>query len=429
MNRLLRIACCGLLLFLTGCSSLQGIDSDWINSILYTPTPAPARTPTSTPQPAQTPQSATGQPQSSNSDPTLLRIWLPPQFNPNANNSAAALLKQRLNNFEAEHPGLEIDIRIKAEEGAADLLDALSITSMAAPDALPDLVALPRHALEAAAQKGLVQPMDAVHAGQNSDLYPYARELAKVDGTEYGIPFAGDASVIIYRPELVWIKTWDDILLSESHLIFAGADSQAELGLSLYASAGGELVDAQGDPMLDQEILTQVLELFAKGRVATLFPDAATNLSSDDQVLQEYRARRAEMAIVHYSSYSASQDGLLQPLMGLKEAHFTFADGRTWALAGQRPENQELARELADFLTTYDFLSPWIKEIGYLPTSVATTDKTDDSPIPAVIEAVQLLPSEETMQALGPLMQEAVTRVLNGEQPDTVARSVIEELQ
>jgi len=430
MKRILRIACCGILLFLTGCAAIPEIDSDWINQILYTPTPAPAKTVTSTPQPAQSTQSATGQPKPSDSEPKILRIWLPPQFNPNTNNTAAALLKQRLNNFEAEHPGLEIDVRIKAEDGEAGLLNSLSVTSMAAPGALPDLVALPRHALEDAAQKALVQPLGDISAEeQNSDWYPYARELAKVDGTEYGIPFAGNASVIIYRPDLVWIKTWDDILLSEGHLIFAGADSQAELGLTLYMSAGGELLDAQGNPGLDQEILTQVLELFSKGRAAELFPDAATNLSSDDQVLQEYRARRADMAIVHFSSYNASQDGLVQPLMGLKEDHFTFVTGWMWALAGQNPENRQLARELAEFLTADNFLAPWIKEIDYLPTSLSTTDRSDDSPVPAVIEAAQPIPSDDILLELGPVMQEAVTRVLSGEQPETVARSVVEELK
>lgn len=430
MNRLFRFACCGFLILLTGCSSLPPFDSDWINSILYTPTPTPAKTATSTPQSTQVTQSATGQPEPAVSEPRILRVWLPPQFNPNLNNAAATLLKQRLNNFEAEHPGLEIDVRIKSETGEADLLNSLSITSMAAPSALPDLVALPRHSLEAASQKGLVRPLDELSVElQDSDWYPYARELAKIDGIDYGIPFAGDASVIIYRPDLVWIKTWDDILLSESQLVFAGADSRAELGLSLYMSAGGELLDAQGGPTLDQEILTQVLELFSKGRAATLFPDSATNLSSDDQVLQEYRARRAEMAIVHFSDYRASQDGLIQPLMGLKETHFTFATGWMWALAGQNPDKQQLSTELAEFLTADAFLSQWIRETGYLPTRLSSTAQTEDSPVPAIIEAAQPLPSEDVLLVLGPVMQEALVRVLSGEQPEAVARSVVEELK
>jgi len=430
MNRISRIVVCGFLLFLAGCSSLSSFDAEWINSILYTPTPAPTAITTSTPRAIPENQSATGQPEPAISEPNILRIWLPPQFTPNTNDNASALFKQRLANFEAAHPGLEIDVRIKAEAGEADLLNALSITSMAASAALPDLIALPRPALEMAAQKGLVQSLDELSPElQKTTWYPYARDLAKIDGTIYGIPFAGDASVIIYRSDLVWIKTWDDILLSESHLVFAGADPQAEMALSLYVSAGGELMDAQGRPALDQEILTQVLEVFSKGRVAMIFPDASINISTDDQVLQEYRARRADMAIVHFSDYRASQDGLVQPLMGLDEPHLTFATGWLWALAGQDPEKQQLAAELAEFLTADDFLSKWTPETGYLPTRHFPTNQSADSPIPAIIEAVQPVPPTDVVSVLGPIMQDALVRVLGGEQPEAVARSVVEKLK
>jgi ABC-type glycerol-3-phosphate transport system substrate-binding protein len=427
MKRILRIASCGLLVLLAGCSSSPSFDSSWINRILYTPTAAP--TPTATSTPRATPATpSTGQP--AVSAPTVLRIWIPPQFNPNTNDPAAVLLKQRLASFEAEHPELEIDVRIKSEEGEADLLNSLSITSMAAPSALPDLIALPRPAFEEAAQKGLVHPLDDFSVElQNTDLYPYARDLAKVNGTPYGIPFAGDALVIIYRPDLVWIKSWDDILLSEGKLIFAGADSQAKVGLSLYLSAGGEVLDAQGHPMLDQEILTQVLEVFSKGRAAALFPEAAANIFTMDQVLQEYRTRRANMAIVRFSDYRATQDGLIQPLMGLKEPHYTIATGWMWALAGSNPENKQLSTELVTFLTADDFLSQWIQETGYLPTRQSFADQGANSPIPSVIDAMQAGPSSETVLVLGPAMQDALLRVLNGEQPEAVARDVVEKLK
>jgi len=430
MNRILRIAFIGILLVLSACSSLSSFDSSWFNNILYTPTPLPVKIASATPRPVQETQSATGQPEPSDSEAKVLRVWLPPQFDPNANNPASALLKQRLANFEAEHPGLEIEVRLKAETGEADLLNALSVTSIAAPDALPDLVALPRPALEAAAQKGLVRPFDESSPQlQDSYWYPYARDLAKIDSTIYGIPFAGDASVIIYRSDLVWIKTWDDILLSESHLVFSGADPQAQTGLAMYVSAGGEFLDAQGRPSLDQEILTRVLEVFSKGKVAMVFPDADKNLSRDEQVLQEYRTRRADMAIVHFSDYHASQDGLVQPLMGLDESHLTFATSWLWALAGQNPGNQKLATELAEFLTADDFLSKWIEVTGYLPTRQFSTIQSSDSPIPDIIEAARPIPSTDTLEVLGPVMQEALVRVLSGEQPEAVARSVIEKLK
>jgi ABC-type glycerol-3-phosphate transport system substrate-binding protein len=308
-------------------------------------------------------------------------------------------------------------------------MNSLAVTSMAAPEALPDLIALPRQSLESAAQKGLIKPLDLSQEQPGEEWYPYAQQLSEIDGTLYGLPFAGDALVMIYRPDLVWIKSWDDILLSDSQLIFAGADPRAATLLSLYASAGGELTDAQGRPTLDQDVLINILELFRKGRVVSLFPDAVKNISNDDQVLQEFRNERADIGILHFSKFNPSQDGLYQPLMGLgEEPHFTFSDGWMWTLSSETPEKQQLALELAEYLSADEFLAPWTLEAGYLPTHRINTPDQVDETVLDVIQASFPVPSADVISVLGPLMQEAVISVLNGEQPETVARSVIEKL-
>jgi hypothetical protein len=145
--------------------------------------------------------------------------------------------------------------------------------------------------------------------------------------------------------------------------------------------------------------------------------------------MQEYRARRAEMVIAHYSQFRPMQDGLLQPLMGLDVDHLTFATGWVWALTSQKPEFQELSLELAESLMAEDFLPRWISESGYLPTYPASVTGPAGESITPVIQAAQLAPSDQLMQALGPLMQEAILRVLKGEQPEAVARSIVEKLK
>jgi hypothetical protein len=99
-----------------------------------------------------------------------------------------------------------------------------------------------------------------------------------------------------------------------------------------------------------------------------------------------------------------------------------------WTLTGQTPEKQRLAMELAGYLTADEFLAPWVQDSGYLPTHRITSADQADQTVQDVIQASQPLPSADVIDVLGPLMQEAVTRVLNGEQPDAVARSVIEKL-
>lgn len=422
MRRFVRIIVIGLVILTAACSSLE--------PFLFTPTPAPSKAATATPELETPSASANGEtPQPTLNSARILRIWLPPQFDPEADSAAANLLKQRLNLFEAQHPGLQIEVRVKEMDGEADLINSLSVTSMAAPDALPDLIALSRHDLELAAQKGLVHPFSQESALlQDATWYDYAREMAQFENETYGLPFAGDALILLYRPELVWIKSWDDILLSEGSLVFAGADPQALVALSLYVSAGGKLLDEQGNPTLDKDPLERVLKIFADGRAANLFINADTTLVSDEQVLQEYRARRANLAIIHTTNPLDSADGLTQPLMGLDGSPVSFASGWVWALAGQNADNQQLASELAEYLVEDSFLNSWTSSMGYLPVHPSALS-TDDIVTKGVVESIQPLPADDVLLAIGPLMQDAVVRVLSGEQRDAVVASVLEKLK
>ena len=182
IKKILRVAYCVIFFAVTGCSSLAPLLSN------PTPAPAPFGQATSTPQPFI------------DSTPTVLpvtearvlRIWLPPRFDPNADTESANLLKQRLADFESAHPGVKIEVRIKAEEGATSLLNALSITNSAAPAVLPDLIALSRPDLESAALKGLIHPVDGLSVLlDDPNWYPYARELGHIENIGYGLPFAG----------------------------------------------------------------------------------------------------------------------------------------------------------------------------------------------------------------------------------------------
>jgi hypothetical protein len=82
-------------------------------------------------------------------------------------------------------------VRIKALDGPGGLLDALSAANAAAPLALPDLILLPRPQLETAALKGLLTPFDGLSASlNNGDWYDYARDLAQLQDSTFGLPLA-----------------------------------------------------------------------------------------------------------------------------------------------------------------------------------------------------------------------------------------------
>jgi ABC-type glycerol-3-phosphate transport system substrate-binding protein len=282
--------------------------------------------------------------------------------------------------------------------------------------------------LESAALQGLVHPMNGLSTVlDDRNWYGYARDLGHVQNTAYGLPFAGDVLVLVYRSEVERINTWNDILASENPLVFAAGDPKAMVGLALYISAGGELLDAQGQPTLNQDVLTRVLAVISDGVLAGVFSPSLGNVVTDDQVMQAYLGERANMAIFWASNYRAPGGQFTLPLPGLDETQLSFGTGWVWALAGSNTENQQLAIELADYLVADDFLSTWTRESGYLPTRPSGVN-TEDPTMTAILESAQLIPSNDVLLVLGPLMQDAVARVLNGEKPDIVAESIVQQL-
>jgi ABC-type glycerol-3-phosphate transport system substrate-binding protein len=420
MSRVFRFLLLAGLIFSAGCSSLEPLLAS-----LTPPSPVPTRTVTATSTPPA-PATATASVEPQNS---TLRIWLPAQFNPAQVGKASELLAERLAEFETEYPKLKIEVRIKKAEAEGDLFNALALTSAAAAGVLPDLVLLSRPDFEMAALLGLLHPIDGLSTSlDDPNWYSYAQQLGHVRNTGYGLPFLGDALVLGYYPELGQLVTWEDVLKTRGHIVFQAGNPQGLIGLSLYASAGGEILDAEGLPILEQEALTRVLSLVAQGAAEEVFPSSLANVTNETQALQIYRTGSANKAIVWYLSYRPSEDGAVTPLPGLGEMPFSYASGWIWALAGASPENQQLAVELAEFLVADDFLAAWTRETGYLPTRPSIVD-VEDRTLAAILESAHPIPSSDVLAVLGPHMQEALTRVLNGEKPEDVAASIIDKLR
>ncbi|HSK88268.1 MAG TPA: extracellular solute-binding protein [Anaerolineales bacterium] len=418
MSRIFRFVISAGLIFLTGCASLEPFLAS-----LTPPTPVP--TIESTPAPTK---AATATAPAAPEEP-LLRVWLPPQFDLAAENEPANLLRQRLEEFETAHPGLEIEVRIKASEGENSIVNVLSLTSSAAPGTLPDLIVLSRSDLEAAAMRGLLHPIDGLSTSlEDPNWYGYAQQLGRIQNTGYGLPFAGNALVLAYYSELGTIVNWDDVLASRGRLVFPAGNLQGLVGLSLYASAGGEILDAQGLPTLEEEALTRTLALVQEGVSKNVFPASLANVATEAQALQIYRTESANKAVIWILDYEASSDGEVAPLPGVEEVPFSYATGWLWALAGANPENQQLAVELAEHLVAEEFIGEWTRAANYLPTRPTTLGENDRT-MAAVIESAHPIPSNEVLTVLGPLMQEALTRVLNGEAPEEVAASVVQKLK
>ncbi|RME88450.1 MAG: extracellular solute-binding protein [Anaerolineae bacterium] len=379
--------------------------------------------------------------------PLTLTLWLPPQFDPAADTSAGALLQARLDEFASRRPGVQIAVRIKDVTGPANLLDALIATGKAAPAALPDLIALPREDLETAALKGALRPLDGLtDLLDDPDWYAYARQLGHVQNTAFGLPFAGDALVLLYRPESVGTPPRDWSLLSgveqrvqtpegeeqTVRLLLPAADPQALFSLCLYLSANGPLTEEQGILSLDEQTLARTLAFYRQAWDDGALPPAVLQYQTDEQVWEAFRAGEGDLAVTWLSHYLQEMpEGIaVLPLPGLDGDTYTLATGWAWGLAGADAEVRPQAVELLEFLMDGEFLGQWNAASGYLPTRPSAMEAHPDETLTEIAASAQPLPPHDVILKVGPVMQEALLSVLNGEaEPEEAAQTALDALK
>ena len=169
-----------IIFLLTGCANIPSL----LSSPEPVSSPQEVSAPTSTALPITTPTTLAPPPVTPGG-PRTLRIWVPPIFDPASEKPASALLQERLDEFVARRPGLQIEVRVKAES----MIGSLSTTKAAAPSIMPDLVALSRTDLESATSKGLLHPLDGLTTLlDDPDWYPFARQMAHIQNTAFGLP-------------------------------------------------------------------------------------------------------------------------------------------------------------------------------------------------------------------------------------------------
>jgi multiple sugar transport system substrate-binding protein len=371
----------------------------------------------------------------------VLQIWLPPEFDPNVNEIASGYLKARLDEFASANPGVSLEIRVKALEGTGGMLESLVAANAAAPKALPDLVLLPRPLLESAALKGLLFPYDGLtNIMDDQNWFEYARQLAHINTSTYGIPFAGDAMVLAHRPLLLGVSPHNletTISLGEV-MLYTAADPQALFTISLYMASGGSLQDPQGRPMLDEAGVAQILEYDKRASLAGVMPVALTEYTNDAQVWDIFKGNAYPMAITWASIYLGDQltpqdDVTLAPIPTLDGLPFTLATGWNWVLTGRDEVKRTQSVRLAEFLVDKEFLAKWTSAAGYLPPRVDALQNWQEGETRQVIEQISysawLMPPEDIVSSIGPALEQAVVNVIKAQsEPQTAAQAVVNQI-
>ncbi len=354
---------------------------------------------------------------------TELVLWVPPQFDPELDDPANQLFKQQIAAFERSHDSVFITVRVKAATGQTGLLESLSITNDAATDVMPSLVAFTRSDLETAVTRNLLVPFDSYSIEiDNQDWYDYAQKLTVIGGSSYGLPFAGDAMMLVYRPSIVGEPplTWTDLLKRGEPVAFPAADPQSLLSLSIYLSSGGELDSTQRLSQLDQEKLNQLFQLYADGAQAGVFPLWLTELQKSTEAWTAYNELRSNWVITWMTRHLSdpAEDSKLASFPSVNDATIPLADGWVWCLTDPNEQVHPLAVELAEFLTDADYLRKWTPLEGVLPVRPSSLTAYTDPDLQSLIgqEALtaHVRPSNEIVSSLGLMMEEQLVLILSG---------------
>ncbi len=331
---------------------------------------------------------------------------------------------------------------MKAVEGAGGLLDSLVTANMAAPLSLPDLVLLPQSLLESATLKGLLYPFDgASQIMKDPNWFDYARQLAKLQSSTFGIPFAGDAMILAYHQSHLTTppSTFEDCISLGEVMLYPATDQQALFTISSYLADHGSLQDDQGRPMLDEAALIEIYEIDRRASLAGVMPYTLTQYSNDTQVWEAFMSNEFPSAITWSSTYlaniqSAQKDLAMAPIPTINGARFTLATGWSWALAGQDPVRRAMAVRLAEYLVDTDFMAAWSSAAGYLPPREDALQLWKEAELRTTVEQIsksaQLVPPTEMLSSLGPALEQSLVDVLKAQSdPQTAARNVINKIR
>lgn len=379
---------------------------------------APTPTPIGQPAPSVTPTpSASPQP----NGPITLTLWVPPAYTPGDASPAQKVLAQQLQSIDTH-----VQILTKNDHGAGGLLDLLTAASPVAPSILPDVIALDTTDLEAAARSGLVQPIDdLVPPDLASDLYPFARDLGSIDGKLYGIIYGADLEHLVFNTNAIKPppSKWSD--LTTQRYVFAlhdGGNGVSDAVLSHYLAAGGTLQDANQQPALDQDSLTQLLGLYQQAQRNNILAVNALNLNSDTDVWTAWLALNAALATVRASTYLSVAPALpalqFATLLAIDQPAPPIARGWVLAIVTRDPRRQVAALKLIEALLSPDRSGVWTQTAKVLPGRVSVLAQWDQTNpytrfIGDQLQRAFAAPSTSIMNLIGPVLRTTIDDVLS----------------
>jgi ABC-type glycerol-3-phosphate transport system substrate-binding protein len=392
--------------------------------------PSPSITPTSSASNTAVP------PQSGE----VITIWVPSFLAPDEDTHGGKLFFDQIKNFEEEYPDVDIQIRVKDEDGPAGLLETLTAANAAAPSALPDIVALDPVSLNTAALKGIVIPLKGIYAAPSlPDWYQHAVDSVYIGENFFGIPFASDTDVFAYRQKAFETSPlgWADLLSGTETFLFPGGDKEASFTLAQYLSLDGTIRNEDGNPDLEKDIVREILEFYSTAAENGLLPLSTLQYRTSDgtwDFLRQFVVSSAVIPLRVYLQQAPGETFNAQPLPTSDGDGIVLTRSYSWSIVVGSDEHHPIVNELLSWLMRPEFLGPWANALGMLPTtSEALSHWPSEGSAALVNQLVRVAipsPNAEIFATLGPPLQNALEEVLfTRSTPNAAALSAVQQVR
>lgn len=313
-----------------------------------------------------------------------LVVWVP-EFFQTQETSPVAVLQTVYDQFRHNHPGVHLEIQVKAESGDASLYTYLRYAQSMAPTILPDVVLLDTEQLWQVAELGLVQPVDWNGLPYTNDFFQFARTAATYHGQTIGIPYAADVLHLVYRTNQIAQApvTWEALMAAGLPYFFAAGkrDYPNESLLLQYVGAGGQLFE--DGAVSNPEALTALFAFLVQAKAATILSDEVLELKSFNDTWSRFANQNSGFADTSAHLILAQQDAVANvgfaQIPTINGAAITIAHTWAFALLTPLPEQQQLALEFIGQLLEPTVHSAWSRTTMQLPTQLSAYDSALDA--------------------------------------------------
>jgi multiple sugar transport system substrate-binding protein len=365
-----------------------------------------------------------------------ISIWLPPQFDPNAETESGKRMLSQIALFQEQNPDFELEIRIKAESGSSSLINSLSAASSVAPSALPSLVLISRSDLEKSAALGLLQPMQQLTSVfDKGDWFSVAEKMSKIHDETYGLSFVLDAIGLIQHNNTIG-STYVPLANAGETLTtihFSAGSPDTLVPLMFYQSIGGVFTDDKGNMTLDELLINEMLSSFQTYSALGLFPKTLVNYQSEEQSWNAFNTNQVEDMVSWISLPQA--EGIefsVSPVPSIGTHAFTYAEAYVWCLVTQETNAFEPSILFMEHMIDPVFLTDWTPTTKYLPVRPSTLAgwiEPKRESIRTILQSAELLPGEMVLTTIkSDMIKEVQNMILGIKSPEESTLTIMEKL-